>query len=97
MGNAADSGASESVVADDMIANVATVEGEAMRKGAQSEVADGTLIPNLWENQFVAVSDGGIMRQMKAQMCEANKVECSQGSASWGQGCVFCRRKFRRG
>ena len=71
---AVDSGASESVVADDMIANVAAVEGDAMRKGVRYEVADGTLIPNLGEKQFVAVSDGGVMRQMKAQVCDVNKA-----------------------
>ena len=71
---AVDSGASESVVADDMIANAASIEGEAMRKGVRYEVADGTLIPNLGEQQFAAVSDGGIMRQMKAQVCDVNKA-----------------------
>ena len=57
-----------------MIGNVATVEGEAMRKGVRHEVADGTLIPNFGEKQFVAVSDGGIMRHMKAQVCDVNKA-----------------------
>jgi len=71
---AVDSGASESVVADDMIAKVAKLEGDAMRKGVRYEVADGTLIPNLGEKQFVAVSDGGVMRQMKAQVCDVNKA-----------------------
>ena len=71
---AVDSGASESGVSDEMITSVATVEGDAMRKGGRYEVADGTLIPNLGEKQFVAVSDGGVMRQMKAQVCDVNKA-----------------------
>ena len=71
---AVDSGASESVVSDEMITSVETVEGDAMRKGVRYEVADGTLIPNLGEKQFVAVSDGGVMRQMKAQVCDVNKA-----------------------
>jgi len=69
-----DSGASESVVSEDMLTRVTTVEGYAQKKGAQYEVADGTLIPNPGEKKFVAVSDGGVTRQMKAQVCEVNKA-----------------------
>ena len=56
---AVDSGASESVVSEDMLQGVETVEGYAKKKGIQYEVADGTLIPNLGEKKFVAVSDAG--------------------------------------
>ena len=44
---AVDSGASGSVVSDEMITSVETVEGDAMRKGVRYDVANGTLIPNL--------------------------------------------------
>ena len=44
---AMDSGASESVVNDEMLLRVEALEGEAMKKAVQYEVADGTLIPNL--------------------------------------------------
>ena len=71
---AVDSGATESVVSEDMLTRVTTVEGCAQKKGVQYEVADGTLIPNLGEKKFVAVSDGGVTRQMKAQVCEVNKA-----------------------
>jgi len=71
---AVDSGASESVVSEDMLTRVTTVEGYAQKKGVQYEVADGTLIPNLGEKKFVAVSDGGVTRQMKAQVCEVDKA-----------------------
>jgi len=71
---AVDSGASESVVSEDMLTGIATVEGYAQKKGVQYEVADGTLIPNLGEKKFVAVSDAGVTRQMKAQVCEVNKA-----------------------
>ena len=54
---AVDSGASESVVSDEIMMRVETVEGDAMKKGVRYEVADGTLIPHLGEKQFVAVSD----------------------------------------
>ena len=71
---AVDSGASESVVSDEMLTRVTTVEGDAMKKGVQYEVADGTLIPNLGEKKFIAVSDNGVARQMRAQVCEVNKA-----------------------
>ena len=45
---AVDSGASESVVSDEMLTRVTTVEGDAMKKGVQYEVADGILIPKYW-------------------------------------------------
>ena len=37
-------------------------------------MADGKLIPNPGEKQFVAVSEGGVMRHMKAQVCDVNKA-----------------------
>ena len=69
-----DSGSSESVMSEDMLTRVTTVGGYAHKKGAQYEVADGALIPNLGEKKFVRVSDGGVTRQMKAQVCEVNKA-----------------------
>ena len=74
---AVDSGASESVVSEDMLTGVETVEGYAQKKGVQYEVADGTLIPNLGEKKFVAVSDAGVTRAMKAQVCDVNKAVLS--------------------
>ena len=71
---AMDSGASESVVNDEMLPRVETLEGEAMKKGVQYEVADGTLIPNLGEKKFIAVSDNGVARQTRAQVCDVNKA-----------------------
>jgi len=71
---AVDSGASESVVSDEMLTRIDTVEGDAMKKGVQYEVADGTLIPNLGEKKFIAVNDSGVARHMRAQVCEVNKA-----------------------
>ena len=48
---AVDSGATETVVGEDMLQSVETKEGEASKKGVQYEVASGTLIPNLGENK----------------------------------------------
>ena len=55
---AIDSGATETVVGEDMLTSIDTVEGEAYRKGVQYEVASGTLIPNLGEKRFIAVGEG---------------------------------------
>jgi len=71
---AVDSGASESVVSEDMLNGVETVEGKAKKMGVQYEVADGTLIPNLGEKKYVAASDAGVARHMKSQVCEVNKA-----------------------
>ena len=37
-------------------------------------MADGTLIPNLGEKKYVAVSDAGVARRMKSKVCEVNKA-----------------------
>ena len=60
-----------------MLQGVEAAEGYAKKKGIQYEVADGTLIPNLGENTFAAVSDAGVARQMKPQVCEAKKARLS--------------------
>jgi hypothetical protein len=57
---AVDSGASETVVSDEMIPNVETEAGVASKRGVQYEVASGELIPNLGEKNFVAVGGNGI-------------------------------------
>ena len=85
---AVDSGASESVVSEEMLQGVETVEGYAKKNGVQYEVADGTLIPNLGEKKYVAVSDAGVARQMKSQVCEVNKAPGRE------QGCL-CRIRGR--
>ena len=46
---AVDSGATETVVGEDMLTSIETVAGEAFKKGVQYEVASGTLIPNVGE------------------------------------------------
>ena len=71
---AVDSGASGSVVPEDILNGVETVEGKAKKMGVQYEVADGTLIPSLGEKKHVAASDAGVARHMKSQVCEVNKA-----------------------
>ena len=71
---AVDSGASESVVNEEQLSGMETVEGKAKKMGVQYEVADGTLIPNLGEKRYIAVSDTWVARHMKSQVCEVNRA-----------------------
>ena len=71
---AVDSGATETVVGEDMIKGVETKPGEGTRRGVQYEVASGELIPNLGEKNFVAYGEQGEARTIKAQVCDVNKA-----------------------
>ena len=68
-----DSGASETVVSDEMLPTVATEEGDAARRGVEYEVANGVCIPNLGEKKFIAATETGMLRRMKAQVCDVSK------------------------
>ena len=57
-----------------MPTSVDTVEGDAAKNEVRYEVAGGTLIPNLCKNKFIAVNDSGVVRHMKAQVCDVNKA-----------------------
>ena len=71
---AVDSGATETVVNENMVATVEVKDGAASRRGVQYEVANGTKIPNLGEKTFTAVSDEGSKRRITAQVCDVNKA-----------------------
>ena len=71
---AVDSGASETVVNDDMLKSVQTQESAASRRGVEYEVANGIRIPNLGEKRFIGTSDEGISRRLTAQVCDVNKA-----------------------
>ena len=71
---AVDSGASETVIGEDMLTSVATKEGPASRRGVQYEVANGVRIPNLGEKHFQGFTEEGMPRNLKAQVCDVNKA-----------------------
>ena len=71
---AVDSGATETVVNDDMLKSVETKESWGSRKGVEYEVANGDTIPNLGEKKFNGVTETGITRNLTAQVCEVNKA-----------------------
>lgn len=70
---AVDSGATETVIAEDSLRAVRTEEGDASRQGVVYEVANGVQIPNLGEKKFVGTSEEGISRGLKAQIADVNK------------------------
>ena len=56
---AVDSGASETMISEDMLPNIPIKQGDASRRGVQYEVANGVRIPNLGEKEV----PGGIARK----------------------------------
>ena len=71
---AVDSGATETVIGEDMLKNIDLKQGEAYKRGVQYEVASGELIPNLGEKKFMGICEGGEERMMTAQVCDVNKA-----------------------
>ena len=70
---AVDSGASETVINEDMVSSVLMQEGTASRRGVKYEVANGVRIPNLGEKKFVGISEESVSRGLTAQVCDVNK------------------------
>ena len=68
-----DSGATETVVSDEMLTSIDIVQGEASRRGVEYEVANGVCIPNLGEKKFIASTESGTLRRMTAQVCDVSK------------------------
>ena len=74
---AVDSGATETVLHEDMLAAVEVKEGPASKRGVKYEVATGVRIPNLGEKKFEGISEEGITRDITAQVCDVNKAPLS--------------------
>ena len=71
---AVDSGATESVINEDMLPAIPITESEASKRGVKYEVANGVRIPNLGQKQFDAVTDEESLRNLKVQVCDVNKA-----------------------
>ena len=69
-----DSGATDTVVGEDMLQSIKTTPGLASKRGVQYEVANGDLVPNLGEKQFIAEWEDGQKRGLTAQVCDVNKA-----------------------
>ena len=68
---AVDSGASATVISEDMIPAVPMTGG---RSGVMYEIADGTRIPNMGEKCFKAHTEGGLIKKMRADVADVNKA-----------------------
>ena len=71
---AVDSGATETVMNEDMLNSIETKEGVAAKRGVVYEVANGVRIPNLGEKRFVGYTAEGGGREVVAQVCDVNKA-----------------------
>ena len=71
---AVDSGATETVMSEDMLTSVETKEGMAAKRGVVYEVANAIRIPNLGEKRFIGVTEDGGGREVVAQICDVNKA-----------------------
>ena len=70
---AVDSGATETVVSEEMLETIETKDGPAKKRGVEYEVADGDRIPNLGEKKFLGINEDGVERNITAQVCDVNK------------------------
>ena len=66
---AVDSGASETVIGEDMAVSAVLKESEGSRRGFEYKVANGESIPNLGEKKFQAETQEGIKKGITAQVC----------------------------
>ena len=70
---AVDSGASETVIGEDMVATATLTESEGSRRGVEYKVANGESLPNLGEKRFEAVTGENVNRKIKAQVCSVQQ------------------------
>ena len=69
-----DSGATETVINEDMLQNIELKQGQAFKRGVKYEVANGEVIDNLGEKCFEGVLESGEVRGVTAQVCDVNKA-----------------------
>ena len=71
---AVDSGATETVITEDMLSCVTLKDGWASKNKVEYEVANGDRIPNLGEKCFNGSTIEGLNRCITAQVCDVNKA-----------------------
>ncbi len=86
-----DRGATDTVMTVECLEGVSEIiEGAALKKGVQYEVANGYQIPNLGERQFLGITEEGGHRGVVAQICAVNKnLMCVSKIAKQGNRVVF--------
>ena len=68
------SGATGTVVGEDMLSSVEIKEGAASKRLVEYDIATGELIPNLGKKKFQAVGQEGVTRSITALVCAVNKA-----------------------
>ena len=91
---AVDSGAGETVLEIGVVKCVEAVDGEAKRRGVRYEVADGTLMENEGEKEFVAVTEEGSKRKVVGQVCGVNKSLLSVRKVTGGGSTVVFKKGY---
>ena len=69
-----DSGATETVLTENMLSMLDMKESLQSKRGVTYEVANGVRIPNLGEKKFIGHTEDGHARNLTAQVCEVNKA-----------------------
>ena len=69
-----DSGASETVLHEEMLRSVETKPSAASKRGVEYEVANGVRIPNMGQKEFRAETENGIQKILTAQVCDVSKA-----------------------
>ena len=69
-----DSGATETVIAQQMLSMMEIKDSPQSRRGVDYEVANGIKIPNLGQKQFTGYDEAGVEREVTAQVCDVNKA-----------------------
>ena len=77
-----DSGASDTVIGQDMIPSVPITESQ--KKGTQYECANGDRIYNLGQKKFVGVTEENAKRELTAQVTNVNKSLLSVSKVTSG-------------
>ena len=76
-----DSGATETVIGEQMLRSIKKLEGLAKQRGVRYEIANGISIPNLGEKIFKGFTEDGKEKTITAQVCEVNKALLSVSKA----------------
>ena len=68
-----DSGATETVIQQETLAWMQIKEGEAFKRGVKYGMANGVTIDNEGEKDFHGVTEEGILKAIKAQVCDVSQ------------------------
>ena len=85
---AVDSGASETVISEDMLPSIPIKQGNASWRGVQYEVANGVRIPNLGEKKFQGFSEERTVQEHHHSGLRGEQVPAECEEDRGGRGIV---------